>query len=154
MIDALKTLLTDDDLAAYAEAQRVVESFPSESTSGTGILTSDLASLLQVIDRLAFHLGPRDGKIDPKMRSAMIAYARDHKAAGDFVMACFRNDLVQAATRADPSNLVALPAIMRFIYNELPSICWGSEAKVDAWLAVKGPTELPDLRAMETEARL
>src|SRR4051794_16928910 len=51
--DALAVLLSADELASYAEAQRVCEAFPNDTTSGTGILTCDLARLLIVIDRLA-----------------------------------------------------------------------------------------------------
>lgn len=79
------------------------------------------------------------------IRQAIITYARDHKAAGSFVMSCLANDLMQAATRADPQNFADLPEIMRFLFNELPGHCWGSEAIVRHWLTETGPTPLPDL---------
>jgi hypothetical protein len=156
MNDVLKSLCSPDELASCLQAELVCQ-FPNDATSGNCIPTSDLAQLLVVIDRLSLFvptMRSAGSKIDPKIREALITYARDHKAAGSFVMACVRNDLAQAATRADPSNLRDLAEIMRFIINELPSPCWGSEAKVAAWLVVKGPTPLPDLREPATTRRV
>lgn len=35
------------------------------------------------------------------IRQAIVTYARDHKAAGSFVMACLGNNLLEASTRAE-----------------------------------------------------
>jgi len=55
--------------------------------------------------------------------------------AGDFLRAVLRNDLVEAAGRADALNAPRLPAIVQYVYNECPSDCYGSPAKVEAWAA-------------------
>ena len=45
------------------------------------------------------------------------------------------NDLFGALQRADHETERAMPAIVRWVYNELPGNAWGSPAAVDAWLA-------------------
>jgi hypothetical protein len=48
-------------------------------------------------------------------------------------MACLTNDLTGAVSRADFDSLQAIPAIVSYLYNEVPSVCWGSKEKVKAW---------------------
>lgn len=62
-------------------------------------------------------------------------YVKDRIETGSFLRACLENDCHEAAMRATPEVLGHLPAIMRFIYNELPDECWGSEAEVEKWLS-------------------
>jgi len=56
---------------------------------------------------------------------------------GDFMHAVLTNDLRQAASYADDGNARALCAIVAYLYNEAPSIAWGSAEKVNAWLKSK-----------------
>lgn len=53
---------------------------------------------------------------------------------GGFVTAVLCNDLSGAVGQADHLNLPALPAIVGYVYNELPSPCWGSREKFEAWM--------------------
>ena len=52
----------------------------------------------------------------------------------DFLVACIKNDLLNAVTMADHKNLQRLPDIMRFLYNDAPSECWGSLQAYERWL--------------------
>lgn len=54
---------------------------------------------------------------------------------GSFLRAVYANDLVEAATRADPFNSVALSAIVMYVLDHVPSEARGSYEKVDAWMA-------------------
>lgn len=54
----LNMLLSGDDLRAYDEAHQVVLSFPDDRTGGTDVLTSELARLLNIIDRFADAIAP------------------------------------------------------------------------------------------------
>ena len=54
---------------------------------------------------------------------------------GGFLHAVLCNDLFGAVARADSESLLALPEIVRYIFNDLPNGCWGSEEKVAAWQA-------------------
>lgn len=69
------------------------------------------------------------------MRAALDAYAREHHPIGDFLTAVLENDLMGAMGRADEDNLLNMPAICAYVYNEMPSRCHGSVEQVDAWLA-------------------
>ena len=72
--------------------------------------------------------------IPPLVRNALDRWATEHKPAGDFVMSVLRNDLHQAVCRADERSLAALRDIVLYVYNELPSKCWGSDVAVNEWL--------------------
>jgi len=56
---------------------------------------------------------------------------------GGFLMAVLCNDLMRALGKADSTNIKRLEDYGRFLYNEVPSECFGSRAKVVAW-AEKG----------------
>lgn len=57
---------------------------------------------------------------------------------GHFLRAVLENDLFEAVGRADEGSAGAIPAICRYIYNNMPANCWGSKVAVDAWLAPQG----------------
>lgn len=53
---------------------------------------------------------------------------------GSFLAACVENNLLAASTRAhDDATLLALPAIMRWLYTYAFSAAWGSPEKREAW---------------------
>lgn len=52
---------------------------------------------------------------------------------GGFVTAVLCNDLAGAVGTADRENLAALPDIVKYVYNECPSDCWGNQNKVNAY---------------------
>jgi hypothetical protein len=61
-------------------------------------------------------------------------YVEGRVETGRFLRSVLENDLVEAVCRADYSNFPLLPVIVRYVYNELPSPCWGSKEKVAKWL--------------------
>src|SRR5688572_25670613 len=52
---------------------------------------------------------------------------------GDFLRAVLSNDLTEACGRADDYNLLTLPAIVAYVYNNLPADCHGSRERYEAW---------------------
>ena len=52
---------------------------------------------------------------------------------GGFIAAVLANDLSDAVDRADQDNEAALVDIVRYVINELPMDCWGTDAKIAAW---------------------
>lgn len=56
---------------------------------------------------------------------------------GDFLVAVLCNDLMEACGRADETNLRNLPAYCAYLYNQAPPGCFGSSAKVEAWIKAK-----------------
>lgn len=67
------------------------------------------------------------------LKPGVLGHILHGQRTGDFLAAVFANDLSQAVMRADPVSLNALPALMRFLYNDAPTGCWGSRAAVDNW---------------------
>ena len=65
-------------------------------------------------------------------REAIDEYVK-YGECGDFLEAVLSNDLTEAVCRADAENLAALEAIVKYVYNHIPRVCWGSPEKVEAW---------------------
>lgn len=74
--------------------------------------------------------------IPERMMQHLQRYIERHEPVGDFLTAVLENNLRQACERADDENLMNLPAYTAFLYNETNGNCWGSPAKVAAWLKV------------------
>ena len=67
------------------------------------------------------------------LQGGMQRYVEDGIQAGHFLTAVLSNDLLGAVSRADSTNIKLIPEIVRWIYNEAPSSCWGNVEKVQAW---------------------
>lgn len=67
------------------------------------------------------------------MRDGMQLYIEEGILPGSFLKAVLSNDLMGALGKADETNLAALPAYGRFLYNEAPCGCYGSPAVVASW---------------------
>lgn len=70
-------------------------------------------------------------------KGALDRYVNHGLLPGDFLMSVLTNDLFGAVARADSANRAALPEICSYVYNELPSDCWGSPDKVDRFIRIK-----------------
>lgn len=68
------------------------------------------------------------------MMGGLTRYIEQGIEPGDFLMAVLENNLRQAVGQADDENIVNLPAYIGYLYNEAPGSCWGSPAKVQAWM--------------------
>jgi len=72
-------------------------------------------------------------EIPPQLRGGLERYLVDRILPGSFLQAVLAADLCQAALRADPFSLHALPALVTFLQYYAPATCWGSRAAVLAW---------------------
>ena len=72
--------------------------------------------------------------IPERTKAAIDRYVNDHTPVGGFLTAVLSNDLKGAVGQADEENRAALFSIVGYCYHEIPSECWGSPAKVEAWL--------------------
>lgn len=70
-------------------------------------------------------------------KAALDRYVNDRILPGGFLTAVLTNDLFGAVGYADSTNLAALPDIVRYVYNELPSGCWGSRDVMWKWINEK-----------------
>jgi len=69
----------------------------------------------------------------PIMLGSVIRWVREGVRPGDFLTAVIRNNLHDAAVRADPDNLRLLKQWCLFWYNDTPSTCWGSPERMREW---------------------
>ena len=61
-------------------------------------------------------------------------YVKLRIPTGGFLYAVLTNNLSEAIGRADENNMKCIVGIVRYIYNECPAACWGSEDRVMEWL--------------------
>lgn len=75
--------------------------------------------------------------IPERMQGRIIKYVKDKIPPGDFLQAVLENDLKEACGRADLENQLLIFEYCKFLYNEVPSICWGSVEAYENWLERK-----------------
>ena len=75
---------------------------------------------------------------DYEIRGALVGYIEYGVSPGGFLLAVLRNNLRESIVFADGSDLTCFVPLVRWICNYAPSQCWGSEAKVNAWVIAKG----------------
>ena len=78
-----------------------------------------------------------DCGIPEYMHSAILNYLLHRLQPGDFLLGVLSNDLAKAVGHADANNRGFLPNYVTFLYNYVPSECWGNEVKVLQWLSPK-----------------
>jgi len=69
------------------------------------------------------------------IKATLDLYVNNRIPTGSFLQACLENNLAEAFGRADEFNRENLFEIVQYIYNDMPSCCWGSREIVKAWLA-------------------
>lgn len=57
---------------------------------------------------------------------------------GSFLQALFENNLSDAVSHGDDTNMALLKVWSKFFYNVLPSNCWGSRTTLKDWRASGG----------------
>lgn len=72
---------------------------------------------------------------------------------GHFLTAILTNDLKGAWQRGDDENLAALANYMAFFYHDVPSVAWGTPAKVEMWLEAVATVQdrISEAAAVEAE---
>ena len=78
---------------------------------------------------------PADKTFVPqKIRESIERYVKHGLRTGGFLEAVLSNDLMDAFKRADRDDLVMMPTIIAYIYNDVPTAAHGSRDKYNAWL--------------------
>lgn len=75
--------------------------------------------------------------MDERFKKAIDRYVNDHTPTGGFLQAVLENNLRESFGRADEEAREQLFEIVSYCYNHIPSNCWGSPEKVEAWLYQK-----------------
>lgn len=60
---------------------------------------------------------------------------------GGFVTSVLSNNLKMSFSSADVHNRNAMFEIVKYLYNEIPSVAWGSPKEVEEWLESKNNKE-------------
>jgi hypothetical protein len=67
------------------------------------------------------------------MHEGIVAYIETGRPVGGFLTALLSNDLMGAFGKADLSNQHAMLNWATYLYNAVPSGCFGSPKRVKAW---------------------
>lgn len=87
------------------------------------------------------------------LHESLTRYTHDGVPTGDFLRAVLANDLQGAIARGDIENLAILPAITRFVWNEVPANICGSYEAVRAHIDARGAARWEALKA-EQDGRM
>jgi len=68
--------------------------------------------------------------IPEQCQSALTRYINYGITPGQFLISVLSNDLFKAYENGDDDHINALPQLVKFIYNKLPSNSWGSLDKI------------------------
>lgn len=68
------------------------------------------------------------------IKDSLDAYIEKRFPTGGFLQVVLCNDLMRACQKADMHNQYRLAKIMTYIYNNLPTVSYGSPEKVEKWL--------------------
>lgn len=77
-------------------------------------------------------------KIPPITMYSLKAYIQYGQPTGSFLEAVLSNDLKNAVGNADDENQDTLVELVKYLYNEVRSDCWGSKEKYENWLKARG----------------
>jgi len=72
--------------------------------------------------------------IPPTTKYQIDEYVKNRVPPGGFLNAVLSNNLMEAFARADENNAFNMKNIMMYLYNNIPSACWGSPENVEEWL--------------------
>lgn len=70
---------------------------------------------------------------NPAMQPHVDAYIDHGHPVGSFLFYLFANNLALACANADETNRKLIFEWARWLWNEAPASCWGSEDKVRGW---------------------
>ena len=71
------------------------------------------------------------------IRGSAKRYLEEGIMPGDFLQAVICNDLLGAFLKADDTNVSNMLDIVKFFYNEAPTISWGSKEEMKKWIILK-----------------
>lgn len=77
-------------------------------------------------------------RLPPHLRDEMKRYIDIGQPTGGFLQAALENNLTESYARADEMSWRNIRSIIGFLYNEAPTLCYGSAAKVADWIAKGG----------------
>lgn len=81
--------------------------------------------------RAGFYLIPEH------MREAISLYVLDGVPVDGFLQAVLSNDFMQAFAKADSENTYSMHGWARFLYNHVPSACFGSPESYENWKGIQ-----------------
>jgi hypothetical protein len=76
------------------------------------------------------------------LHEGLIEYIASRRPMGKFLTSVVSNDLMEAATRADPVCHYHLVDVVLFLVRYAPAECWGNPTNVSIWLTSTSPAPM------------
>lgn len=84
-------------------------------------------------DDLSERAGFSYDRIPARMERPARKYVEEGVIPGDFLQAVLADSLTRTYGRADMGNQARLQDWVHWLYNDIPSTCWGSEEAIEEW---------------------
>ena len=97
-----------------------------------------------ITKKLLLNFVCRTERIPYHMHASILAYFNERCPVGSFLTAVLSNDFMEAAGRADETNVKCLHVYAAFLYNYAPGNSYGSPENVRNWLAQRSDNENTD----------
>ncbi len=81
------------------------------------------------------------------IKNSLVLYVKTRRPTGGFLRSVLENNLSEAIIKADASSLANIKEIVLYILTDMPTPCWGSDKKVEEWLAC---TDQKEIKKYET----
>lgn len=75
----------------------------------------------------------RGQELPARLRAGIDRYVEEGVRPGQFLCAVLANNLADAIGRADDDSLESIAAVVGYVFNEIPSVCWGDRASIYEW---------------------
>ena len=98
-----------------------------------------------------FDKGTDEGYVPEHIRPCIESYVLNGWQPGGFVTAVLLNDLFRASARADHENYGSLALITRWVFNNLPEECYGTEQNMEDWMKDKNGRRTKYTKQLEKE---
>jgi hypothetical protein len=78
----------------------------------------------------------RGETIPAHMIIGLADYIDNHIPTGGFLEAILSNDLIAACCKADNVNITRIHVYIAYLYNNAPSLCFGSPERYREWINI------------------
>jgi hypothetical protein len=89
----------------------------------------------------------------PETRDEIDRYVATGVPPGKFLVAVLSDKLFESFNYADDYNSKNMLDIVRYVFNHIPSVCWGSQETMDKWMSHKGLSGYKGRKGVKTNGK-
>lgn len=93
-----------------------------------------MSNIVRFPNRPTLKTFAEDLDVSEPTKTALFNYLNKRQCPGNFLTAVLTNNLIEAVQYADEKNTTSLPNLVKWLYQNAPMACWGSDEAVEKWL--------------------